>query len=45
MTLYSVEDLESGAKDHLSFDTSPATLIPHYDSDTNVVFLTGKVSL
>jgi len=25
------------------FDASPSTLIPFYDYDTNVVFLTGKV--
>ncbi|XP_033631457.1 coronin-7-like [Asterias rubens] len=41
VSVYSVQDL-SGALDTLYLDTSPATLVPYYDEDTNVAILTGK---
>ncbi|XP_066497834.1 coronin-7 isoform X1 [Hoplias malabaricus] len=40
--LYSPESLASGALAMASADVSPSTLIPFYDPDTSVVFLTGK---
>ena len=44
VSVYSVQDL-SGALDTLYLDTSPATLVPYYDEDTNVAILTGKVNI
>ncbi|XP_038057415.1 coronin-7-like [Patiria miniata] len=42
--LYAMSDL-SKALERISFDKSPSTLVPFYDEDTNVVFLTGKGDL
>ncbi|XP_022100301.1 coronin-7-like [Acanthaster planci] len=39
--LYSVSDL-SEALETISLNVAPATLVPYYDEDTNVVILTGK---
>ena len=44
VSVYSVQDL-SGALDTIYLDTSPATLVPYYDEDTNVAILTGKVNI
>uniref|UniRef100_W5LHR0 Coronin n=1 Tax=Astyanax mexicanus TaxID=7994 RepID=W5LHR0_ASTMX len=40
--LYSSKSLASGALANAAADVSPSTLIPFYDPDTSVVFLTGK---
>ncbi|XP_069502950.1 coronin-7 [Ambystoma mexicanum] len=40
--LYSAEALSAGPLSCISIDASPSTLIPFYDEDTSVVFLTGK---
>ncbi|KAI4890469.1 hypothetical protein NFI96_021847 [Prochilodus magdalenae] len=40
--LFSSESLASGAVATEPTDVSPSTLIPFYDTDTSVVFLTGK---
>ncbi|XP_039632319.1 coronin-7 [Polypterus senegalus] len=42
ISLYQVGTLSSGPLVALSIDASPSTLIPFYDEDTSVVFLTGK---
>lgn len=41
--LYSAASLSSGVVASVCVDVSPSTLIPFYDQDTGVVFLTGKV--
>ncbi|XP_051905594.1 coronin-7-like isoform X1 [Hippocampus zosterae] len=40
--LYSAASLSSGVVASVCVDVSPSTLIPFYDQDTGVVFLTGK---
>lgn len=40
--LYTAEDLSTGHVACTSLDLAPSTLIPFYDEDTSVVFLTGK---
>ncbi|XP_056144758.1 coronin-7-like isoform X2 [Lampris incognitus] len=40
--LFSAESLSSGAVASTRADVSPSTLIPYYDPDTGVVYLTGK---
>ncbi|XP_034047077.1 coronin-7 isoform X1 [Thalassophryne amazonica] len=40
--IYSADSLSSGAIGSISIDISPSTLIPFYDPDTSLVFLTGK---
>ncbi len=39
--VYRTEDLKLMHTETL--DVSPAILIPHYDEDSNTLFLTGKV--
>uniref|UniRef100_A0A8C5H9M2 Coronin n=1 Tax=Gouania willdenowi TaxID=441366 RepID=A0A8C5H9M2_GOUWI len=40
--MYSAESLSSGAVSSTPVNISPSTLIPFYDPDTNIIFLTGK---
>ncbi|NXH14511.1 CORO7 protein, partial [Bucco capensis] len=40
--LYRVQTLREGPLSILSLDVAPSTLLPFYDEDTGVVFLTGK---
>ncbi|XP_068434786.1 coronin-7 [Clinocottus analis] len=40
--LYSADSVSSGAIANANIDTSPSTLIPFYDPDTSLVFLTAK---
>ncbi|XP_057672964.1 coronin-7-like isoform X3 [Corythoichthys intestinalis] len=40
--LYAASSISSGVVASVSLDVSPSTLIPFYDPDTSVVFLTGK---
>ncbi len=40
--VYRTEDLNMVHSETL--DVSPAILVPHYDEDSNTLFLTGKVS-
>ncbi|XP_062999412.1 coronin-7 [Elgaria multicarinata webbii] len=42
LSLYQAEGLAGGPVAVVSLDVSPSTLIPFYDTDTSVVFLTGK---
>ncbi|KAJ8251496.1 hypothetical protein GJAV_G00221980 [Gymnothorax javanicus] len=42
LSLHSAQSLASGPVATTSADVSPSTLIPFYDPDTGVVFLTGK---
>ena len=42
MSLYSADDL-SGPKAVVGTNVSPATLLPYYDPDTHLLFLSGKV--
>uniref|UniRef100_A0A8C4Q545 Coronin n=1 Tax=Eptatretus burgeri TaxID=7764 RepID=A0A8C4Q545_EPTBU len=42
VSLHRAADLAGGALASINIVTSPSTLIPHYDPDTGVVFLTGK---
>ncbi|NXR11100.1 CORO7 protein, partial [Semnornis frantzii] len=40
--LYSAQALPNGPLSVLGLDVAPSTLLPFYDEDTSVVFLTGK---
>ncbi|XP_029432457.1 coronin-7-like isoform X1 [Rhinatrema bivittatum] len=40
--LYSAEALSQGPTCSIGIDVSPSTLIPFYDEDTSIVFLTGR---
>uniref|UniRef100_A0A8B9SBS2 Coronin n=1 Tax=Apteryx owenii TaxID=8824 RepID=A0A8B9SBS2_APTOW len=40
--LYQARDLPAGPLAVLGIDVAPSTLLPFYDEDTSVVFLTGK---
>ncbi|NXA41578.1 CORO7 protein, partial [Eudromia elegans] len=40
--LYRAQDLSAGPLSVLGIDVAPSTLLPFYDEDTSVVFLTGK---
>ncbi|NWJ06865.1 CORO7 protein, partial [Crypturellus undulatus] len=40
--LYQAQDLSAGALSVLGIDVAPSTLLPFYDEDTSMVFLTGK---
>ncbi|XP_068764891.1 coronin-7 isoform X3 [Struthio camelus] len=40
--LYQARDLPAGPLSVLGIDVAPSTLLPFYDEDTSVVFLTGK---
>nr|XP_033770813.1 coronin-7-like isoform X4 [Geotrypetes seraphini] len=40
--LYNVEALSEGPISSIGIDVSPSTLIPFYDEDTSIIFLTGK---
>ncbi|KAH0632106.1 hypothetical protein JD844_020169 [Phrynosoma platyrhinos] len=42
LSLYGAESVATGPVVVLSLDVAPSTLIPFYDPDTSVVFLTGK---
>ncbi|XP_053132000.1 coronin-7 isoform X2 [Hemicordylus capensis] len=42
LSLYQAETLATGPVAVVSLDVSPSTLIPFYDADTGVAFLTGK---
>uniref|UniRef100_A0A3P8WI39 Coronin n=1 Tax=Cynoglossus semilaevis TaxID=244447 RepID=A0A3P8WI39_CYNSE len=42
MSLHSADSLSSGPLATTNMNVSPSTLIPFYDPDTSVVFLTGK---
>lgn len=42
LSLFHAESLAEGPVARISLDVSPSTLIPFYDADTGVVFLTGK---
>uniref|UniRef100_A0ACB8FJU7 Coronin-7 n=1 Tax=Sphaerodactylus townsendi TaxID=933632 RepID=A0ACB8FJU7_9SAUR len=42
LCLYRAEFLANGPVAHISLDVSPSTLIPYYDMDTGLLFLTGK---
>ncbi|KAF7243091.1 Coronin-7 [Varanus komodoensis] len=42
LSLYLAESPAAGPVTVLGLDVSPSTLIPFYDTDTSVVFLTGK---
>ncbi|XP_042294442.1 coronin-7-like [Sceloporus undulatus] len=42
LSLYGAESVATGPMEVLSLDVAPSTLIPFYDMDTSVVFLTGK---
>ena len=44
LCLYSADSLSSGAIASIQVDIAPSTLIPFYDPDNSVVFLTGKVN-
>lgn len=41
--LYRAQALPEGPLSVLGLDVAPSTLLPFYDEDTSVVFLTGKV--
>lgn len=41
--LYRAQALPDGPLSVLGLDVAPSTLLPFYDEDTGVVFLTGKV--
>ena len=41
--LYRAQALPEGPLSVLGLDVAPSTLLPFYDEDTGVVFLTGKV--
>nr|XP_060642705.1 coronin-7-like isoform X3 [Anolis sagrei ordinatus] len=42
LSLYGAESVSAGPLTVLSLDVAPSTLIPFYDPDTSLVFLTGK---
>nr|XP_056722251.1 coronin-7 [Euleptes europaea] len=42
LSIYQVETVVDGPVARISLDVSPSTLIPFYDTDTGMVFLTGK---
>lgn len=41
--LYQAQALPKGPLSVLGLDVAPSTLLPFYDEDTSIVFLTGKV--
>ncbi|KAK6173712.1 hypothetical protein SNE40_017118 [Patella caerulea] len=41
ISLFDVEDL-STSLNHISLDTTPSILVPHYDEDSSTLFLTGR---
>jgi len=44
IAIYDASDLSS-VLHKLDLDTSPSILIPYYDEDSSIVFVTGRVSL
>ena len=42
--VYVIDGAKVTLKSEISTTTSPATLIPHFDPDTNLVYVSGKVS-